>query len=563
MDQQDARSKKIVNDTIAERMRLAGNRVMFESQWDEIARLVWPNMKQTFRPNENTRVPGERDTQEQLDSSPQLALGQFAAILDSLLTPRNAQWHKLMSNNKDINKDREVQLWFEQATDLLFNYRYAPYANFSSQNQLVYKQLGAFGTGPMYIDQLASEPGLRYKSCGLGECYIKENHQGIVDHMLRYFPLTPAQAKLQFGEEAMSPKMLKDCEKPDLANKECWFIHCVKPQQDYHAGRLDSYGKPFVSYYIDVTYQWLISEGGYTSFPYVSSRYEQAPGEVYGRSPAMTALPSVKTLMAMKRAVLKQAHRTVDPVLLTPDDGILDEINLVPGATNRGGMTMNGQTLVGTIPIGRVDVGLEMMDKEREAINASFLVHLFQILTDTPTMTATEVIERTREKGILLAPTIGRQQSEYLGPLIDREIDLLVQQRLLPPMPQLLIEAKGEYQVVYDSPLSRTMRAEHASGAFRTIELAVQIANATGDPSHLDRFDFDTIIPEVGDINGMPPSWMKSDDALAQTRQARAEQVQAQQAQEAKGANAALLKATGSAKKDGLDAEDAAAIIKS
>ena len=60
-----------------------------------------------------------------------------------------------------------------------------------------------------------------------------------------------------------------------------------------------------------------------------------------------------------------------------------------------------------------------------------------QILQDNPRMTATEVIERTREKGILLAPTVGRQQSEYLGPLVDREIDVLVEQGLLPPMPDV------------------------------------------------------------------------------------------------------------------------------
>ena len=35
-------------------------------------------------------------------------------------------------------------------------------------------------------------------------------------------------------------------------------------------------------------------------------------------------------------------------------------------------------------------------------INDAFLVTLFQILTETPEMTATEVIERTREKGALL-----------------------------------------------------------------------------------------------------------------------------------------------------------------
>ena len=42
-------------------------------------------------------------------------------------------------------------------------------------------------------------------------------------------------------------------------------------------------------------------------------------------------------------------------------------------------------------------------------------------------MTATEVLERAREKGALLAPTMGRQQSEALGPMIEREIDILVE----------------------------------------------------------------------------------------------------------------------------------------
>ena len=47
------------------------------------------------------------------------------------------------------------------------------------------------------------------------------------------------------------------------------------------------------------------------------------------------------------------------------------------------------------------------MDEERSLINDAFLVSLFQILTETPNMSATEVIERTNEKGILLAPTVG------------------------------------------------------------------------------------------------------------------------------------------------------------
>jgi hypothetical protein len=158
-------------------------------------------------------------------------------------------------------------------------------------------------------------------------------------------------------------------------------------------------------------------------------------------------------------------------------------------------------------------------------------------------MTATEVMERTREKGILLAPTIGRQQSEYLGPLIDRELDILSRQGLLPPMPPFLRDAEGEYSVVYDSPITRTQKSEWASGAMRAIEMALNISNQTQDPSYLFRFNFDKIIPEVAEIQGTPSSWLNDDETVAKMRQAQAQQQQQQQQIDAMPAMAGMLKA--------------------
>jgi hypothetical protein len=42
-----------------------------------------------------------------------------------------------------------------------------------------------------------------------------------------------------------------------------------------------------------------------------------------------------------------------------------------------------------------------MMLEEQALIKDTFLVSIFQILSENPEMTATEVMERTREKGIL------------------------------------------------------------------------------------------------------------------------------------------------------------------
>jgi len=262
----------------------------------------------------------------------------------------------------------------------------------------------------------------------------------------------------------------------------------------------------------------------------------------------MEVLPAIKTLNEEKKTMLKQGHRAVDPILLVHDDGIIDTFSLKPGSLNAGGITADGRPLVQALQVGNVAIGKDMMDDERAVINDAFLVSLFQILTETGQMTATEVLERTREKGILLAPTLGRQQSEYLGPMIDRELDILARQGLLPPMPGILKEAQGDYTVQYDSPLSRAQRAEEASGLMRTVETALQVVNVTQNLEAIDHFDWDIIIPEISQIQGVPPRWMKSMDAVAAIRDQRSQAAQQQQQMEAAPGNAAMLNAATKAK---------------
>ncbi len=310
---------------------------------------------------------------------------------------------------------------------------------------------------------------------------------------------------------------------------------------------------PYGSCYVSVQGKCLIEEGGYRSFPLAASRYEQTPGEVYGRSPAMMVLPSLKTLNAQKRVFLKQGHRASDPVLLTADDGIVD-FSMRPGALNKGGMNQDGRPLVGILPTGNIQITKEMMAEERTLINDAFLVSLFQILTESPQMTATEVIERTNEKGILLAPTLGRQQSERLGPQIDRELDLLSSQGLLPPMPPALREARGAYSVHYTSPLSKAARAQEAPGFMRTVEAVKELVNITQDVSLLDTFDFDTAIPQIAEIQAVPESWMADGKKVAEKRKQRAQAQQVQQQIQAAPAQAAMMKAQEVQAKAGMEA---------
>lgn len=537
MQQQSERDQAVADSVMREFAQMAGDRGVWEQHWQEIAERCLPSYSNTFAPG-SSRQPGEKRTEMIVDSTAQVALGRFAAVMDSLNTPRQSRWHDVRASDPYLMKQREVGLWFEELNRILWRYRYAPRANFQSQNLEVWTQCGAFGTGPLFVDGLRGEPGLRYRAVALGEIFLSENHQGVIDKGLRRFPLTARQAVQRWG--AKCPEAIQKATNP---NQMFYFLHCFKPREEVQAGRKDYRGMAFASYYVSETGRLLMEEGGYRTFPLPVSRYTTAPGEVYGRSPAMTVLPSMKTLNEIKRTMLKQGHRTVDPVLLAHDDGVLDTVSLLPGAVNFGGVNAAGQRLVHALEVGNLAAGKEQAEEERALINDAFLVSLFQILTETPQMTATEVLERVKEKGILLAPTVGRQQSEYLSPLIDREIDVLQQQMLLPPMPPELVEAKGEYRIEYNSPMARAQRAEEASGLMRTVEHALSIVNVTQNPEPLDMFNWDEIIPEVADINGMPLRWMRSPGEIAAIREGRAQQAQQQTMIEAAPAAAGLMKA--------------------
>lgn len=525
---------------------LVSERSVAEAHWTEIDERVAPQLSGRFFNQRSSIIEGDKRTSKLFDSTAAQAALRFASMLESMLTPRNSRWHRLRSSEESLNKLHRVRQYFEDVTNLLFKYRYSPRANFASQKFEEYYGLGIYGTGALYVDAMKTGPGIRYRALHLSNYYLMENHQGIIDAFFRPFKYTVRQMVQRWGEDAMPERVQNDYRNGKLEQKYD-LLHYVAPREDFDPTRLDSKNMPFASIYFFVPDRKVIAEGGFNTFPLPVSRYITAPGELYGRSPASMVLPSIKTLNEEKKTVLKQGQRIVDPVLLMHDDGVLNDFSLRPGALNRGGVSAEGRPLVHTLPTGNIAVGIEMMQEERTLINDVFLVTLFQILTESTQMTATEVLERTREKGILLSPTMGRQQSESLGPLITRELDLLSQQGLLPDMPPELIEAEGEFDIEYDSPLSRAQKAEETVGLFRTIEAIGAYVSQTGDTagglSMTDHIDLDKAMPDIMRTNAVPEKWQRAAETIQAIRQQRAQQQQTQQMIEAAPALAGLAKA--------------------
>lgn len=168
----------------------------------------------------------------------------------------------------------------------------------------------------------------------------------------------------------------------------------------------------------------ILARGRFDQAPFIAFRWLKAPGETYGRSPVMKALPDIKTANKVVELVLKNASIAVTGIWQADDDGVLNPANvkLVPGAIIPKAVGSSGLTPLAAP--GRFDISQLVLDDLRARIRHALLAdRLGQV--DAPRMTATEVLERSGEMARLLGATFGRLQSELIFPLIRRAVAIL------------------------------------------------------------------------------------------------------------------------------------------
>lgn len=525
-------------------------RAPFEAQWEEIAALAWPEYRNTFAFG-SSRTAGEKYTQFQVDSKGSIGSHRFMAIAGALLTPETMLWSKVVAADSKgraspLMKDRAARIYFADVTKALWQHRYRPEANFVAGNQRNMQSLGVFGNMGMLVDELDTKPGglspgLRYTSTSVGEMYPMENHQGRIDGFIRHFRWTARQIMQRWPDKC--PQQIKNALEQNSVERFD-LLQFVLPRTDYDPNKVFSpQSKPWASCYVCVVGQCIMEESGYRTFPWACGRYSQAPDEIEGRGPGQMVLPSLKTLNAEKGLFLTQGHRAADPTYLLADDGLVDFKN-APGHYNYGGIGMDGQKMVDILPTGDIQVTLEMMQQEEKAVDDAFLVSLYPLLFDQNgrMKSAREVVELANDRGMFLTP-LGRQNSDYIGPMVYRELDVLAYLKLLPEQPPSVKEAQGEYTLQITNPLMNALSGQPIAGFMRTVEITANVVQAGGDPALMDVFDFETALPEIAEDQFVPPRWMASAEKIAAKAKARAQSAERERQVKELPGKAAIMKA--------------------
>lgn len=512
------------------------DRLQFHSKLEEQKNIYLPMWQEIFDrvlPDAATILkqysPGGKRTQLMFDATAPLALQKYGAVMESMVVPRTQKWHGLKPRDPMLADNTEVQQYCEKVVNILFDVRYRYESNYAEQAFQCFINQGAVGNGALFIDDMEGV-GVRYRALHPSELFYAENFVGKIDIVHRKFKYTARQAKQRFLDRggSLPPGVLLAAEKNPL--QEFTFIHCVYPNDMWRPGQYGSNSMKYESMYICLDEPWICREGsGYRTFPYVFSRGTSVPGDVYARGPASLVLPDIKQLNEIEKTLLRQAQLAIDPPILLYEDGALQGFNMQPGALMWGGLNSDGQELSKPFEThGNIQIGFDQQQQKREVINNAFLINLFQILVQEPEMTATQAMLRAQEKGMLLAPTMGRQQSEFTGPTITRELEILETGGALPPMPQILIDAGGHAALVveYSSPFDRAQQADEGVAIMQTVQSAAILAQL--DPTVPTMIKSQDSLRSIAKINGMPSMLLFSEDEMKAKQMQQAKQAQLQ-----------------------------------
>jgi len=258
--------------------------------------------------------------------------------------------------------------------------------------------------------------------------------------------------------------------------------------------------------------------GGYNEFPYLVPRWSKATGEIFGRSPSYNALPDIKTLNKAVEIGLKAWAKAIDPPLLVTDDGVIGRIRMTPA----GVTVVRSDTAIKPLQIGSNWQITDLKENQlRTAIRQAFYSDQLQ-LQEGPQMTATEVQVRYELMQRLLGPTLGRFQTEFLNPLIERIFGIMIRGGVLNDPPEAISESNMDIE--YVGPLARSQRMEEAIAVERLYQLAMQVAQI--DPSIMDIIDHEQAIRMRARLLGVPKTILRSEDEVTEIREAKAQQQQ-------------------------------------
>jgi hypothetical protein len=371
-------------------------------------------------------APARRHAEQLFDGTAPDAVEQLAASLLAELTPPWSRWFGFRPGHEVSAEERPALAAFLEDAAERVQGHFAR-SNFAVEIHQCFLDLVTVGTATLLFQEApVGEPSaFRFAAVPTAEMYVDGDQNGQVRLFFRASSLSLAAIRARFPDACLPARLAEEGGGSADERRRHDVVEAVAQRPDGH------HYAAFLADAGDEPGAGLLAEGRFEQSPFLTFRWVKGAGELYGRSPVMTALPDIKTANKVVELILKNASIAVTGIWLADDDGVLNPANikLVPGSIIPKAVGSAGLTPL-QAP-GRFDVSQLVLDDLRARIRHALMTDRLGPVADRK-MTATEVLERSSEMTRLLGAMFGRLQAELLNPLMNRAVAILRRRGELP-----------------------------------------------------------------------------------------------------------------------------------
>jgi len=517
--------------------RLDARRIALESAREEF-RSHWAEIRDLCATHRGRGLDGVSATEDDdgskkgatiYDPTGIMALKTLASGMQSGITSKSRPWFRLGSEDQALADSHNVREWLFEVERRMRSVMAG--SNFYNACYHTYAELGAFQTAAFAILE-DYDTVINCVPYTIGEYCLACDHRGQVNTFVRRFFPTALQLVEEFGKDSVSAQVKAAAEGTTGTDTRFDVVHFIEPNDNRMELR-DAMGRPWRSVYYEVGNHGghPLRVSGFHEFPVMAPRWDVVGSAVYGTGgPGMDALPDVKGLQKMREKYYIGVDKRVETPLQGPADMRFEEVNDIPGGityVNNVTNQWSGFRPLVEPPQDLSDVR-QAINEDRATVNEHFYVDLFRMISSLPLRsgtTATEIAERHEEKLQILGPVLERIHTEMADRAIDRIFAIMDRAGLIPEPPAEI--AGRPIRVEYISLLAQAQKLVGLGAIEGFIGFAGGLAAVK--PDILDKVDLDEALDLYADALGTPPTIVVPGTRVAQIRQARAEQEQAQQ----------------------------------
>lgn len=495
---------------------IRAGRESYDAHYDQLARFMLPRLGLRLSNGSQRLKRGGEVNNRLMDTYGIYLMNTLANGMTSGMSSATMPWFKIEVEGHEA-APKIVKVWCAHVEEVL--YRFFAKTNFYAAQKDSYYNLGLFGTATTVMVHSFQRLGVSH-TVPTGDYWIALDEDLVANTLLRRVDMTTIQMVQKFGKDRLPETVRSAYDRGDYHSEHCCW-HLIEPNGDRSWGRLDNMNMPFRSYYWMEGQKKFLSVSGFEERPFWAPRWDILGTDVYGRSPAMDALPSSRQLQLEKLRKAEAMDYGLKPALVGPTALNNTNASLLP----RSITTMSNVDKDAFGPIWEVKP--EMVGQIRESIAdvkqemaAVTFADLFMAITNMPGVqprNIEEIARRNEEKLTQLGPVIDRNQNEQLRVAIDRAFGLCNRAGLIDPPPE---EVQGEdMRIVFVGLLAQMQQAIGVGPLERAFNFVA--AQAAVQPSALDKWDSDAAIDEYVQRVGAPPKVIRDTAEVERLRAGR------------------------------------------